>query len=96
MGDHLKEWTKIYKAFANEYRLRILRTLFLNKELQVKEMASRIHLSSKATSKHLIMLSTIGFLESYGKKGGVWYRLHPQLKKEVRYMIKQYLCVGEE
>jgi len=96
MSDHLKEWTKIYKAFANEYRLRILRLLLLNKELQVKEMASRIHLSAKATSKHLIILSTIGFLENYGKKGGVWYRLHPQLRREVRYMIKHYLVEDEE
>ena len=91
MNDSLKEWTKIFKAFANEYRLRILRQLFLNKELCVKDMSGRIHLGAKATSKHLVILSTIGFLESQGKKGSVWYRLHPQLKREVRYMIKHYL-----
>ncbi len=92
----IKEWTKTFKAFANEHRLRILRLLMLNKELSVKEVSSRIHLGGKATSKHLIILSTIGFLESYGKKGGVWYRLHPHLPREVRYMIKHFLCTNND
>ncbi len=92
----MKEWTKVFKVFANEHRLRILRLLMLNKELSVKEVSSRIHLGGKATSKHLIIMSTIGFLESHGKKGGVWYRLHPELQREVRYMVKHFLCNAEQ
>jgi len=51
-----KELVKIFKALSNERRLFIILHLFKNKELTVGQISELIHLSFKATSKHLIIL----------------------------------------
>jgi len=52
-----KELSKIFKALGNERRLLIVTLLFKNKELTVGQISEFIHLSFKATSKHLLILS---------------------------------------
>ncbi|MEO8637422.1 MAG: metalloregulator ArsR/SmtB family transcription factor [Candidatus Taylorbacteria bacterium] len=48
---------KTLKALANRRRLAILKLLRDNKELTVGELAERINLSFKSTSRHLSVLS---------------------------------------
>ena len=88
----MKEWTKIFKALANENRLKILHLLTKQGELPVKEISHRIGLGVKPTSKHLIILSNMNFLQNEGKRGSVWYRLSPELRREVRYIITRFLA----
>jgi len=52
-----KELSKIFKALGNERRLLIVTILFKNRELTVGQISEFIHLSFKATSKHLLILS---------------------------------------
>ena len=52
-----KELSKVFKALGNERRLLILTILSKNKELTVGQISEFIHLSFKATSKHLLILS---------------------------------------
>ena len=61
---NINEVEKKYKALANRRRLKILKFLFLNKEAKVGEIADNISLSFKATSKHLLILKSSGFIDS--------------------------------
>jgi ArsR family transcriptional regulator len=78
-----KEWVKIFKALSNENRLKILAFLWPNKELSVADIAGRIRLSLKSTSKHLVLLKNVGFLQSEGKAKSVYYSINPDLSKEI-------------
>lgn len=85
---NIKTWVKIFKALGNEGRLKILKLLFNGQERTVTEIKDEIGISLKATSKHLIALDNLGFLESSGKKGGVWYKIdlsgYPKVKEILR------------
>lgn len=87
-----KAWVKVFKAFGNEGRLKILQLLFDGKERTVSEIAKHIKISLKATSKHLIILDNLGFLESTGKNGRVFYTIDckdiPSAKEMVRVSMK--------
>ena len=87
----MKEWTKVFKALANENRLKILRLLTRKRELPVKAISGYIDLGIKATSKHLIILANLNMLQSQGKLGSVWYTLHPSIRPEVHYIIHKFL-----
>lgn len=51
-----KELVKVFRAIGNERRLLIVLHLLKNKELTVGQISEFIHISFKATSKHLIIL----------------------------------------
>lgn len=87
----MKEWTKVFKALANENRLKILRLLTKKRELPVKAISQHIDLGIKATSKHLIILANMNMLQSQGKLGSVWYTLHPTIRSEVNHIIHKFL-----
>lgn len=53
----LRDATRTLKALANDRRLWIVRELAREKELTVGDIAKRIKLSYKSTSKHLQKLS---------------------------------------
>lgn len=87
----MKEWTKIFKAFGNENRLYILRLLGKEGELSVKMICRKLDLRVKLVSKHLSILSHMGFVEGHGKLGSVWYKIHPAVRAEVRHIITRFL-----
>ena len=87
----MKEWTKVFKALANENRLKILRLLAKKRELPVKAIGEHIDLGIKATSKHLIILANLNMLQSQGKLGSVWYTLHPAIRPEIQHIIHKFL-----
>ena len=88
---YLKEWTKMFKALGNETRLQIMRLLSIERELPVHAISARVNRGVKGVSKHLSILANIGFLQSHGKLGSVYYYLHPKLRKEVRHIITNFL-----
>ena len=75
MSENTKYWVKIFKALGNEGRLKILKMLLGGKEYTVSEIAKNINISLKSTSKHLIALCNLGFLENTGKQGRVYYKI---------------------
>ncbi|MDP3784706.1 MAG: winged helix-turn-helix domain-containing protein [bacterium] len=85
---NIKTWVKTFKALGNEGRLKILKLLFDGKERTVTEIKDEIGISLKSTSKHLVSLDNLGFLESSGKRGRVWYKIdmggHLKVKEILR------------
>lgn len=55
---------KYYKTIANRRRLAIIKYLSYTKEATVYQIADKIKLSFKATSKHLQILKQAGLTES--------------------------------
>ncbi len=88
----MEDWTKIFKALGNDNRLQILRLLLKRGELPVREISDGIKMNIKNTSKHLIILANLNFLDATGKRGSVWYRIHPALRKEVGIILRKFVC----
>ncbi len=63
------------KALANRRRILILQLLNKHKELSVSEIASRIKLSFKATSKHMIIMLRAEIVERKQKSLTMYYSL---------------------
>jgi len=70
----MREIERVLKALANERRLAIVRLLSLHKEMMVSEITDRIHLSFRATSRHLRVLENAGVLTSDRSGLRVYYR----------------------
>lgn len=87
----LKVWTKIFKGFGNISRLRIIRLLHEEGELSVGEIAARIHVSAKGTSKHVLLLHGLGILDRNGRNGQVFYSLEDNFDVDVRSLVAKIL-----
>ena len=83
----MKELEKSLKALANRRRLAILKHLKKNKESSVGEIASDIHLSFKATSKHLGILASADIIEKDQRSLRVFYRLASSIPASVRSIL---------
>ena len=73
----MKNLEKILKVFANRRRLAILAYLKKHKEATVGDIANEIHLSFKATSKHLGILAAQDILEKDQRSLRAYYRITP-------------------
>ena len=71
----MKVLEKILKSVANKRRLEILKLLKHNKELSVGEIAEKINLSLKSTSRHLGVLFGADMIEKDQRSLQVFYRL---------------------
>lgn len=78
---------KILKALANRRRLAILKYLKESKEAPVAEIADKINLSFKATSKHLGVLSAIDIIEREQRSSQMFYRLSAEQELPAKYII---------
>ena len=78
---------KILKALANRRRLAILKYLKENKEAPVSEIAGKINLSFKATSKHLGVLSAIDIIERDQRSSRMFYSLSAKQEPSIKYII---------
>ena len=79
----MKRWTLIFKAMANINRLKIIKLLSKGHSLNVSEIAKEIGISLNATSKHLIILSSLDVLEGKGHSGHVFYSLNLEMPKDL-------------
>lgn len=66
---------RVLKALANKRRIMILRYLREKKEAKVGDIAGKIKLSFKATSKHLGVLYSAELVERQQKSLEMYYRL---------------------
>lgn len=88
---NLKEWTRFFKGLANLSRLKIIELLSEEPELSVSEIAQKIHVTIKGTSKHLSILSHLGILDRNGRAGHVFYSLNKDLRKDALSILHKFL-----
>lgn len=82
----MKEYERILKALANKRRLAIIIFLKKDKQATVGDIARKIKLSFKATSKHLGLLAAVDIVEKEQVGLQMWYRLLPRLHHLVKYI----------
>lgn len=83
----MKELERNLKALANRRRLAILKYLKENREASVGDIATKINLSFKATSRHLSVLSSADILEKDQRSSQVFYRLASPARSVARYIV---------
>ena len=83
----MKEYEKLFKAFANRRRLQIIKYLKTEKEATVGEVAEHIKLSFKSTSKHLLMLLHAGVVEKEQRSLSAFYSIVPHLPPLARNIV---------
>lgn len=88
MKIYLKNLEVVFKLFANQKRLQIIKLLIKKGNLTLTDIASEIKLSIKATSKHLLYLNRGGMLISYRRANYMFYNITPGLSGYVLYFIK--------
>ncbi|MBX4204782.1 MAG: metalloregulator ArsR/SmtB family transcription factor [Candidatus Doudnabacteria bacterium] len=79
----MKDLEKIYKALANRRRLLIIKYLKQHREASVTDIAAYLHLSFRATSRHLAVLRTSEIIDRDQRGLSVFYclnALHPAIK----------------
>ena len=69
MEDNMRELVKVYKALADESRLRVL-NLILERECCVCEVMQALEISQSKASRILSVLYDVGFLKL--RKDGLW------------------------
>lgn len=83
----MKKIERILKALANRRRLVILKYLRENKEASVAQIAGKINLSFKATSKHLGVLSVADIIEKDQRSSRMFYYLSKNQEPSAKYII---------
>jgi len=83
----MKDLEKVIKALANRRRLSILKYLKGVKEAPVGEIAGEIHLSFRATSKHLGIFTAADLVEKDQRSLQVFYRLSKNLPAAAKHLI---------
>ncbi len=83
----MKEYEKILKALANKRRLEILKHLKDKKVGTVGELAGKIKLSFKSTSKHLAVLSGSDIVDKEQRGVAMYYRLNSKQRPLAKSVI---------
>lgn len=76
---------QIFRACADESRLRILHLIFLNGEMCISDLEKILEFTQAKTSRHLIYLKNSGILSYRRYNHWVFY----QVKDEVGEILKQ-------
>jgi ArsR family transcriptional regulator, arsenate/arsenite/antimonite-responsive transcriptional repressor len=77
--------SQIFKACADESRLRILHLIFINGEMCISDLEKILDFTQAKTSRHLIYLKNSGILSYRRYNHWVFY----QIKDEVFEILKQ-------
>jgi len=94
----MKPEAKIFKALADETRLRIL-ALLLEGELCVCELIAALELPQSTTSRHLAYLRNSGWVKD--RRQGVWmyYRFNEDdhaLMRGLKPVLEQFIACSSE
>src|ERR1041384_6297015 len=82
---NLTPGSQIFKACADESRLRILHLIFINGEMCISDLEKILDFTQAKTSRHLVYLKNSGILSFRRHEHWVFY----QIKDEVAEIIKQ-------
>ena len=77
--------SQIFKACADESRLRILHLIFMNGEMSISDVEKILEFTQAKSSRHLIYLKNSGILTFRRYNHWVFY----QIKDEVYEILKQ-------
>jgi len=77
--------SQIFKACADESRIRILHLIFMNGEMCISDLEKILEFTQAKTSRHLIYLKNSGILSYRRYNHWVFY----QIKDEVYEILKQ-------
>jgi len=83
----------VFKALANDTRLRILHALVRAEELCVTELADQVGMKPQAVSNQLQRLCSLGIIRSRRSGVHVHYRV---VDRCIRSLLDQGLCLTEE
>ncbi len=83
----MKDLEKIFKALANRRRLAIIKYLKNNKDASVGEVSRAIKASFKATSKHLLILSSANIVDREQVHFQAAYRLAPRVHPVLKVFL---------
>lgn len=86
----MKRWTIVFRALANENRLKIIQLLSREQRRNVGDIAEYLKISFKATSNHLAMLKNLDVLEAQGTAGHVFYSLNSKMPSNFRKIINHF------
>ena len=82
------QWSIIFKALGNPYRLQIIRLLNKNGKMSVSDVTTELNISIKNTSRNLILLQNVDILKSQGKSDHVYYEINPEISKDIKQIVK--------
>lgn len=85
--------TAIFKALANDTRLRLLHALVRKEELGVNQLASAVGMKSQAISNQLQRLAAQGIVEPRRNGNQILYRI---VDPCVPALLDQGLCLAED
>ncbi len=85
--ENTRELEKILKALANKRRLAILKYLKNEGETSVGDIANKIKLSFKSTSRHLSVLFAVDIIEKDQKGLQVFYGIAGDSKPAVKAVL---------
>jgi len=88
---NMKRWSIIHKTLGNINRLKIIKLLSRGAPLSVGDIAAKIKISFKGTSKHLVHLQSLDVLNTEGTKGHVYYSINPHMPKDFRRATDLFL-----
>ncbi len=86
-GKNLHQWSVIFKALGNSYRLQIIKLLKKQGKMSVSDITGELGISIKNTSRNLIILQNVDILKSLGKSDHVYYEINPELTKDLKRII---------
>ena len=81
------QWSVIFKALGNPYRVQIIKLLFKLGKTSVSDVTKELGISIKNTSRNLIILQNIDILKSQGKSDHVYYEINPEVDKDIKQIL---------
>ena len=78
------QWSVIFKALGNPYRLQIIKLLYKHGKMSVSALTSELKISIKNTSRNLSILQNVDILKSLGKSDHVYYEINPEIPKDIK------------
>ena len=86
----MRNLAKKFKALSNERRLKIVAELLKYKKLTVGEIADKINLSFRSTSRHLKILEAAGFVNWQQTGLNVYYSISLEASEDILKLVKKH------
>ncbi len=85
------DWAEIFKALGNKKRLKIVTILSCGTARNVTQLSQDLKISVKCTSKHLILLRSVGILDHVSRHGYVLYSLSAHLPTDLHTIVRMFV-----
>lgn len=91
----MKELVQFYKAFGDQTRMRLIRTIASGMigKISVNDLAEKLGVSQPTVSQHLRILRDIDLIEPNREGYHVYYRINPETLEKFRKLNDKMLEV---